>query len=459
MLVLARFRVLSTVIRARPLISIQNTNTAVFLHRQIHLSHRRLQELKPPSRAKSATSAAPSLGSTSSAPVTETKPAAPKLTLWEKVKHEAHHYWDGTKLLGFEIKVSFKLVLKSAAGYELTRRENKQLERTIQDIVRLVPFSMFLIVPFAELLLPIALKLFPNLLPSTYESSSDKEKKTKSLRATREKVSGLLRETVKMQLPTTVTEEQGAQFKEFISALRTGLEPPTKEQTMSVARLFKNDAVLDNLQRPQLVAMSKYLNLQPIGTNEMLRFRIRYKLLKIKNDDKAIEYEGVDSLTAPELQAACAARGVKVNGIATLQLNHDLKMWLELTLKERIPATLLVLSNAYTYGNLDSHESIYDALQAVLSSMPEEVHHVVEADVDSEITNKQRLDLIKEQQDLIHTETKQEEDTGVKIPVKDTIQLDEIEEPKEEAKGTSESTEDSQGSETNESTPGKKEKA
>jgi len=50
-----------------------------------------------------------------------------KLTLWEKVKHEAAHYWDGTKLLGFEIRISPKLALKMAAGYELTRRERRQV--------------------------------------------------------------------------------------------------------------------------------------------------------------------------------------------------------------------------------------------------------------------------------------------------------------------------------------------
>ena len=52
-----------------------------------------------------------------------------KLTLWGKVKKELVHYWDGTKLLGFEIKISSKLALKMAAGYELTRRERRQVRR------------------------------------------------------------------------------------------------------------------------------------------------------------------------------------------------------------------------------------------------------------------------------------------------------------------------------------------
>ena len=43
------------------------------------------------------------------------------------------------------------------------------MKRTTQDLLRLVPFSVFIIVPFMELLLPVALKLFPNMLPSTFE--------------------------------------------------------------------------------------------------------------------------------------------------------------------------------------------------------------------------------------------------------------------------------------------------
>jgi LETM1 and EF-hand domain-containing protein 1 len=46
----------------------------------------------------------------------------------------------------------------------------RQLVRTVSDLFRLVPFSVFIIVPFMELLLPLALKLFPGMLPSTFTS-------------------------------------------------------------------------------------------------------------------------------------------------------------------------------------------------------------------------------------------------------------------------------------------------
>jgi LETM1 and EF-hand domain-containing protein 1 len=78
---------------------------------------------------------------------------------------------------------------------------------------------------------------------------------------------------------------------------------------------------------------------------------------------------------------------------------------------------------------LNSDETIYDALQAVLGSMPEEVYHVTEADVVEEVTNKQRLELIKEQQELIESETKQETEDGIIIQVQDKKNLDDDETP------------------------------
>lgn len=359
----------------------------------------------------------------------DSKPVEKKLTLWEKVKHEAQHYWDGTKLLGYEIKVSTKLVAKMAAGYELTRRENRQLKRTLEDITRLVPFAMFVIIPFAELLLPIALKLFPNLLPSTYESIKDKEAKTKKLRKTRDNVSTFLRKTLNesgMRLPDTVTPEQKAQFAQFFRQIRSSVEEPSRELVVNVARMFKDDMVLDNLSRPQLIAMARYMNMQAMGTNVIIRYQIRYRMRQIKRDDRAIDYEGVDSLTVPELQMACASRGIKTYGVSPARLRDDLRTWLDLRLREKVPPTLLVLGSAYTYGETEGVETYYDALRAVLSALPEELFHEAELDISSDTaTPKQRLEVVKEQQELIHDENLQEKESGHIIPVKDNLSLDE----------------------------------
>ncbi len=82
---------------------------------------------------------------------------------------ELQHYWAGTKLLWADVKISSRLLLKLASGKSLSRRERQQLTRTTADIFRLVPFAVFIIVPFMEFLLPFALRLFPNMLPSTFQ--------------------------------------------------------------------------------------------------------------------------------------------------------------------------------------------------------------------------------------------------------------------------------------------------
>jgi LETM1 and EF-hand domain-containing protein 1, mitochondrial len=80
----------------------------------------------------------------------------------------------GFKLFGLELRVATRLVWKQLHGDTLTRRERKQLTQTTADLFRMVPFTFFIIVPFAELLLPVALRLFPNMLPSTFQTQLKK---------------------------------------------------------------------------------------------------------------------------------------------------------------------------------------------------------------------------------------------------------------------------------------------
>lgn len=345
-----------------------------------------------------------------------TKKGDKKLTLGQKIKKEIQHYWDGTKLLATEVRISSRLALKMAAGYELSRRENRQLQRTVQDLGRLVPFSVFVIVPFAELLLPVALKLFPNLLPSTYEGQTSRENKAARLRDTRKKVSSFLRDTLRETgLPVSASTAKKEEFTEFFRKVRTTGESPTKDDVIKVCRMFKDDLALDNLSRPQLVGICKYMNLSTFGTDAMLRYAIRHRMRQIKRDDKAISFEGVDSLSVPELQMACASRGLRTHGMSPAKLREDLQMWLDLRLKYNIPSTLLVLSNAYMYtsGKDKEIDTQLEALQAVLSSIPEELFHEIELEVhnaEGAATNKQRLEVLKEQQELIEEENEQAED-------------------------------------------------
>jgi LETM1 and EF-hand domain-containing protein 1 len=98
------------------------------------------------------------------------------------------------------------------------------------------------------------------------------------------------------------------------------------------------------------------------------------------------------------------------------------------------------LSNAYMYsqGKDSEMSSQIDALTGVLSSIPEELFHEIELEVhtaEGAATNKQRLEVLKEQQDLIEEENEQNEEndqSGTATP-RDLDNIDEKDEQRLEA--------------------------
>jgi LETM1 and EF-hand domain-containing protein 1 len=89
----------------------------------------------------------------------------------------------------------------------------------------------------------------------------------------------------------------------------------------------------------------------------------------------------------------------------------------------------------YAQGKENEFDSQIDALQAVLSSIPEELFHEIELEVhnaEGAATNKQRLEVLKEQQELIQEETLQAElqktSSGSATDVSDREDIDEKEE-------------------------------
>ena len=70
------------------------------------------------------------------------------------------------------------------------------------------------------------------------------------------------------------------------------------------ARAFKNDLTLDNLSRPQLQGLCKYVGVNSLGPNSVLRYLLNKKMREIKSDDEMIQKEGLGSLTDSELAPA-----------------------------------------------------------------------------------------------------------------------------------------------------------
>ncbi|KAM0901156.1 hypothetical protein ACQ4PT_020166 [Festuca glaucescens] len=339
---------------------------------------------------------------------------AAKLKHWkEEFVSTLQHYWLGTKLLWADVRISSRLLVKLAGGKNLTRRERQQLTRTTADMFRLVPFAVFIIIPFMELLLPVFLKLFPNMLPSTFQDKMKEEEALKRKLKARMEYAKFLQETAKEMARELQTSRSGEMkqtaedLDEFLNKVRKGGHV-SNEEILSFAKLFNDELTLDNMNRSRLVNMCKYMGIKPFGTDHYLRFMLRKKLQDIKNDDTMIQAEGVESLSDEELRHACRERG-HLDLLSIEEMRHQLKDWLDLSLNRSVPSSLLILSRAFTVSGKMKPE---EAVVATLSSLPDEVVDTVGTVLPSEDSvseRKRKLEFLEMQEELIKEEEKKQD--------------------------------------------------
>jgi len=331
----------------------------------------------------------------------------PKRSLSKRIWDELVHYYHGFRLLFIDIKISSKYVWRILKGGELLRREHRQLVRTVADLFRLVPFSVFIIVPFMELLLPVFIRFFPGLLPSTFQTDKDQEKKVKNQLKIKLDMAKFLQNTLDemaLQAKGESHSHKAKEFAQFFEKVRKSGEQASNEDIMKYSKLFEDEITLDSLSRPQLTALCRLLELQPIGPNYLLRFQLRMKLRTLRADDQSIQNEGLLNLTVSELQQACRARGMRALGVPEDRLRYQLQQWLELSLNERIPPSLLLLSRALY---LPENITTTDQLKATIQTLPEELgtearYRIGESE--GKIDNRTKIELIKKEEAAINKE-------------------------------------------------------
>ncbi|KAH8389933.1 hypothetical protein KR200_004247 [Drosophila serrata] len=365
----------------------------------------------------------PTLGetsATSSSDITATKSteksvAKPKKPLRTRIWDELVHYYHGFRLLFIDVAICSKLLWRVLNGKTLTRRENKQLQRTTSDLFRLIPFSVFIIVPFMELLLPLFIKFFPGMLPSTFQTSNDRQEKLRQSLNVRLEVAKFLQQTLD-QMPVQHKEhssEEAKQFEAFFTKIRNPNEAISNDEIIKFAKRFDDEITLDSLSREQLAALCRVLELNTIGTTTLLRFQLRLKLRSLATDDRVIAREGVDTLDLFELQQACKARGMRAYGLTAERLRFQLKEWIDLSLNEQVPPTLLLLSRAVLISD-DSNTT--DKLKETMRVLPDAVgahtRHAI-GESEGKVDNRTKIEIIKEEERKIREEREEEREETI----------------------------------------------
>lgn len=295
--------------------------------------------------------------------------------------HELKHYYHGFRLFFLDLKLSAKYIWKMVRRKKpLQRRERKQLVRTSSDLIRIIPFGFFIIVPCMEMLLPFYIKFFPQMMPSTFQTASDEEKKHKGkvetakfLQDTFEEVALAKKNRGKhTDSETDEITSKAHEFSQFMRKVRTEDEGYlSNAELFKFIKLFEDELTLDNLTIVQLRALCRLLGISKMGSPEFLRIRLDMKLRELKADDKLIVAEGgVDVLSVQELQAACRARGMRALGLSEERLKNQLKQWLELSLDDQVPPSLLLLSRAMYFPE---ELTFTHRLRSIIAQLPEEV--------------------------------------------------------------------------------------
>ncbi|CAG9530306.1 unnamed protein product [Cercopithifilaria johnstoni] len=329
-------------------------------------------------------------------------------------KEGCKHYYHGFRLLFLEMRLSAKYLWRFLRRKPLLRREKQQLVRTLSDVLRLIPFSAFVIVPFLEFTLPLFLKLFPNMLPSTFtDATKEEEKLRRKLKAKLETAKLLQAAMEEMALykkknaaDDDKTASTAVEFAEFIKKVRSEGSYVTNKDLLKYVKLFEDELTLDNLPANTLRALCRLLNIQPFGSLEIIRFQLSLKLRALKADDQEIALEGgADTLTVPELQQACRARGMRSLGMSEERLKEQLKQWLELSLNDKVPPSLLLLSRTIY---LPEDIAFTDRLKALMTNLPDNIAEVTRqnlAEIEGDkVSYEARLNLIQNIEKAIDSE-------------------------------------------------------
>lgn len=105
-----------------------------------------------------------------------------KMTMWDHIKVAAHHVKKGFQTVGQDSVYLVKLLNKKQFREEsYTVFELRERRRISKDLIKFIPYSCFMAIPFMEAFLPIYMVLFPNSMPTQFMFESQVGKKTSEL--------------------------------------------------------------------------------------------------------------------------------------------------------------------------------------------------------------------------------------------------------------------------------------
>jgi len=332
---------------------------------------------------------------------------------FKKFKLIMKHIWieikkigTGMKTLHNDVKYSIKTTkdteMKEYGSYSFTSRV--KIRQTWADVFKFIPFSVFIIIPGADLLIPFYLVIFPNALPSQFQSDAGKSKKLNDLVELQKMSAHKLSKMFPQRLSEALKEREiDPDDKIKITELRRKFKEKDFLTTdlLDYRKIFKVYINFQYTSTKALMAICNMMSLQPItGLNtinnilkvfrvkipidhpavEWMTRRILFRefslyMKKLRRDDSYLQFEEIEDLDEPTLNRLCFERGLPISILTRNQKLRELKKWRALSTLRNVPDSLLVYLRVMKFDNIKTHHDNFVDEYHILRRCPHEIYY------------------------------------------------------------------------------------
>jgi LETM1 and EF-hand domain-containing protein 1 len=331
---------------------------------------------------------------------------------YKRFKNLMKHAWIEIKKIGkgfrtlkedlsYSIRTTTDTTFKEYGSYTFESRV--RIRQTWSDLFKFIPFSIFIIIPGLELLLPAWLVIFPNAIPSQFQSDSAKQKKLDELVKKQQASSEKLMKIFPQRISDLLKDRDVLpEDKEKLLKLKSLLKDPEVLTTdlLEYRELFAKYLTFRHVPPKTILLACNLLSLQPVtglnSINNLLKFfkteipvdspsiswftklilhrEFTLYMRKLRQDDSMIRFQEIENMDDPTLNRVCFERGIPISIFTRNQKLRELKKWHTLSNLKNVPDTLLLYCRLIKFSNTKStHDHFTDEYQ-ILRRCPNEVY-------------------------------------------------------------------------------------
>lgn len=279
-----------------------------------------------------------------------------------KVSHALKHMAQSFKLFALNCAMAYRITRRIFKGEEVSVIDRNRLKRAIADIFLMVPFSVFVIIPGAEIFIPFYIKKFPSAMPSTFETADQKNDRQIEAAHARIKLATFMHETLDemVRKQKATTSAKMLDFIKFVKEVRQNGRWITNEDFKKYAPLFQDELTIDKMDRNTLLALCKIFKTNPVRqviyerhgeltqSTQLIRQVLKRRIHELKGEDQAwielIKKNGIKNIPDEDLQDLSRDRGMRAIGLTRERLEKQYQDWIELSCDPNISDSML----AYT---------------------------------------------------------------------------------------------------------------